>query len=233
MRTLAVLPIKDLLHAKTRLSGLLGSGARRALAQSMLADVLAALRRVEGLAEVAVVTGDQIAQTVARGEGRLVLPDLAQSGQSAAAEIGISHAIEGGFERVLLVPGDTPMLDPGELEALLAAAPARGVAIVPDRHREGTNALVITPPGAFAPQFGEGSLARHVRAAESAGLAHEVMDVPSLQLDVDTPADLTALAAAIEGRHGTAPMTRGALRQLGRSQSRAACAGPMPGAPVA
>ncbi|MBA3301371.1 MAG: 2-phospho-L-lactate guanylyltransferase [Thermoleophilaceae bacterium] len=233
MRTLAVLPIKDLARAKQRLSGLLGDGTRRALAQSMLSDVLAALRQVEGVDEVAVVSGDQTAQTVARGARRLVLPDPEQSGQSPATEIGIAHAITHNFERVLLVPGDTPLLDPGEIDSLLDRAPARGVAIVPDRHRKGTNGLVITPPGSFAPAFGPGSLERHVRMATDAGLEHEVVAVPSLLLDVDTPDDLDQLAAAVEGRHGMAPMTRGTLRQLVRSQARATSPGRMPYIPAA
>ena len=89
--------------------------------------------------------------------------------------------------------------------------------IVPDRHGTGTNALVLSPPDAIAPSFGPGSLARHVAAAEQAGVPHSVEDVPGLALDVDTPADLAELIAELELRRGQAPSTRGALRQLDRA----------------
>lgn len=222
MRTLAILPIKNLAVAKQRLAGTLPGGTRKALAQAMFSDVLAALHKVRSIDEVAVVTGDAVAQSAARGKRRVVLADREQDGQSEAAELGISHAIAEGYERVLLVPGDTPLLDPAEVESLLDDAPRRGVAIVPDRHGEGTNALVITPPGAFEPSFGPGSRARHQTNAAAAGIEHAVIEVASLALDVDTPDDLQQLSQALEHRHGSAALTRGALRQLGRTRPRTA-----------
>jgi 2-phospho-L-lactate/phosphoenolpyruvate guanylyltransferase len=214
MRTLAILPVKSFGAAKQRLASALGSGSRQALAQAMFADVLTSLRKVAGLDSVVVVTADPVADAAARGQRVLVLRDTAQTGQSAAASIGISYALEEGFERVLLVPGDTPLLDPGELAELLASP--RPVSIVPDRHGTGTNALVLAPPDAIWPSFGPGSLERHVAAAEAAGVSYGVEEVPTLMLDVDTGDDLTALIGALAERRGQAPLTRGALRQLER-----------------
>jgi 2-phospho-L-lactate guanylyltransferase len=220
MRTLAILPVKSFDAAKRRLAPALGSGSRQALAQAMFADVLDSLRRVPGLDSVAVVTADPVAGAAARGERVLVLRDTAQAGQSAAAAIGISYALAQGFERVLLVPGDTPLLDPGEVAALLRIR--RAVSIVPDRHRTGTNALVLTPPDALAPSFGPGSLERHVAAAAAADVTSAVEEPPSLMLDVDTAADLSSLIAALAERRGGAPATREALRRLERRGRRPA-----------
>jgi 2-phospho-L-lactate/phosphoenolpyruvate guanylyltransferase len=220
MRTLAILPVKSFDAAKRRLAPALGPDSRQALAQAMFADVLASLRRVPGLDSMAVVTADPVAGAAARGERVLVLRDTAQAGQSAAAAIGISYALAEGFERVLLVPGDTPLLDPGEVAALLRAR--RAVSIVPDRHGTGTNALLLTPPDALTPAFGPGSLERHVAAAAAAGATSAVEKVPSLMLDVDTGADLSALIAALAERRGGAPATRGALRRLERRGRRRA-----------
>jgi 2-phospho-L-lactate guanylyltransferase len=229
MSTIAILPVKSFGAAKQRLATALGAGSRQALAQAMFTDVLASLRRVPGLEAVAVVTADRVAESAALGERVHVLRDTEQAGQSHAALIGIRYALNAGFGRVLLVPGDTPLLDPAEVAELLGRSPA--VAIVPDRHGTGTNALLLSPPDVFEPSFGPESLARHTSAARAASVAYSVERVPTLALDVDTPEDLAALAAALEGRRGQAPSTRGALRQLDRSRARASAVA-TGGAPV-
>jgi 2-phospho-L-lactate/phosphoenolpyruvate guanylyltransferase len=194
---------------------MLGAGSRQALAQAMFSDVLSTLRRVPELDEIALVTGDRAAESAASGERVTVLRDSAQSGQSDAAAIGIRHALEAGYERAVLVPGDTPLLQPVEIAGLIASAAE--VVIVPDRHGTGTNALALSPPDAIEPSFGPGSFARHLAAAEAAGVPHRVQGVPGLALDVDTPDDLAELAAALDTRRGQAPSTRGALSQLERA----------------
>jgi 2-phospho-L-lactate guanylyltransferase len=214
-RTIAILPVKSFGAAKQRLADTLGGGARKALAQAMFSDVLSTLRRVPELDEIAVVTADRAAESAAAGKRVSVLHDDAQAGQSAAALIGIRHALASGYERVLLVPGDTPLLQPREVAALIDGT--GGLVIVADRHGTGTNALVLSPPDAIEPSFGPGSFARHVAAAEAGQLAYRADEVPGLALDVDTPADLAELAAALETRRGQAPSTRGALRQLERA----------------
>ncbi len=219
MRTIAILPVKSFNAAKQRLAGLLGAGSRQALAQAMFSDVLTSLRHVPGLDAVAVVTSDRVAESAALGERVQVLRDTEQAGQSEAALIGIRYAQAAGYERVLLVPGDTPLVEPDDVVALLELdAP---VAIVPDRHGTGTNALLITPPDVIAPSFGPGSFERHVAAARDAGLEHAVARISALMFDVDTPDDLADLSAALDERRGQAASTRGALRQLDRSRARA------------
>jgi 2-phospho-L-lactate/phosphoenolpyruvate guanylyltransferase len=222
MRTIAILPVKSFNAAKQRLAGMLGAGSRQALAQAMFSDVLTTLRHVPGLDAVAVVTNDRVAESAALGERVQVLRDTEQAGQSAATLIGIRYAQAAGYERVLLVPGDTPLVDTQDVSRLLGLeAP---VAIVPDRHGTGTNALVISPPDAIAPSFGPGSFERHVVAARAASVGYVIERVPGLMFDVDTPDDLADLGAALDGRRGQAPLTRGALRQLDRSHARATAA---------
>jgi 2-phospho-L-lactate guanylyltransferase len=215
MRTLAILPVKGFGAAKQRLAESLGAGSRLALAQAMFADVLASARRAPGLDLIAVVTSDRVAEAAAAGSRVLVLRENGESGHSAAAIIGIGRALADGYDRVLLIPGDTPLVQPSELAELLAGA--TGVVIVPDRHGTGTNALVLSPPDAIEPSFGPGSFERHVAAAEAAGIPHRVEEIPGLALDVDTPGDLAELSAELELSRGAAPATRGALRQLDRA----------------
>jgi len=219
MATLAILPIKSFADAKQRLQNELSAGPRRALAEAMYSDVLVALRRANSVDEMLVVSADNAAQQIGGGYGAQVLDD-AQRGHNAAASLGIGWALEAGIDRVVLVPGDCPLLDPTELDELLARpVDERSVLIIPDRHGTGTNALVLTPPDALAPSFGPGSCERHAASAEAAGISHEVVEVSSLALDIDTPEDLVALQSALDARHGGAAHTRGMLRQLMRSST--------------
>ena len=135
MRTIAILPVKSFNAAKQRLAGLLGAGSRQALAQAMFSDVLTSLRHVPGLDAVAVVTSDRVAESAALGERVQVLRDTEQAGQSEASLIGIRYAQAAGYERVLLVPGDTPLVEPDDVVALLELDAPRGDRSRPPRHR--------------------------------------------------------------------------------------------------
>ena len=216
MRTLAIVPVKSFDLAKQRLAGALEPEVRQRLARAMFADVLVALQAAGTVDRVLVVTADAEAASLARRTVTVVHDD-AQAGQSAAAEIGIGQALEEGRDRVVLLPGDTPLIDPDELDELLTRTAADGVAVgvVSDRHGTGTNALVLSPPDAIGPSFGPGSLARHVAAARAAGVRHRVERVPSIEHDVDTPDDLAALIAALDAAAGRASVTRDAVAQLG------------------
>jgi 2-phospho-L-lactate/phosphoenolpyruvate guanylyltransferase len=210
--TVAVLPVKRWGDAKRRLGTTgLSDGTRRALAEAMVTDVLIALRRAQRVDATLVVTGEPAAEALAGGYDAAAV-------HNAAALRGIDAALRMGAARVLLVPGDTPGLDPKQVDALLARPVGeREVVIVPDRHGTGTNALLLTPPDAMAPSFGTGSRERHERDAAAAGLRVEVVDVPTLALDVDTLADLEALRAALEAAHGNAANTRGLLARFSRN----------------
>ncbi len=218
MSTIAILPIKTFDVAKRRLAQGLDPAPRRALVEAMFSDVLVALRRCALVDQVLVVSGDHGAQRIAAGYGAQVLVDDEQ-GHNAAAVRGVARALELGSRRALLVPGDCPILSPGELDGLIRRpAGPRSALIVPDRHGSGTNALLLTPPDSLKPAFGVGSRERHESNARAAGLEVHTVTVASLALDVDTPDDLSAIESALLGSHGGAAHTRGMLRQLSRSR---------------
>lgn len=197
MKGTAILPVKRLDAAKQRLSSSLKPAQRRELMAAMFRDSLEAIGVARLVGRVIVVTSDPEIAAVAEASGAEVLPDSPQGGHSQAAMIGIAAVTEGP---AILLPGDCPLLEPREIDGLLTALPTPFVTVVPDRHGTGTNALVLNPANAIEPSFGEGSCARHVAAAKAAGIPHAVDPVPSLGLDMDTPADIVALATAFESR---------------------------------
>jgi len=221
MRTAAVLPVKSFARAKQRLGESVADPLRLDLARAMVADVLLALSQTEAIERTIVVTREESVAAAARELGALVVEDAAESGQSAAATLGILHALAEGLERVLFVPGDCPALDPVELGELLDGATGgpdgAEVVIVPDRHGTGTNGLLLTPPQAIAPSFGPDSCERHRLLAREAGLACRLAGPQSLLLDIDTGADLAALRERLAGHHARAARTRAVLGQPERT----------------
>jgi 2-phospho-L-lactate/phosphoenolpyruvate guanylyltransferase len=217
MSTFAILSVKSLEKAKQRLSDAVDFGHRRALAEAMYSDVLVAARRAAGIDTVLVVTSDRTASRIAGGYAVTVVDDTGSSHSDAAA-LGISKAVAQGATRVLLIAGDCPLVSPAELDALLALpVSGRSAVIIPDRHGTGTNGLLLTPPDALTPAFGEGSRQRHIELATAQGSAPEVVEVPSLALDIDTPEDFELLKSTIASTRGGAANTRGLLNQLARS----------------
>ena len=212
MRTLAVLPVKRFEIAKSRLHEALEPSQRERLAEAMVSDVLATLCACEELAGVVLVTKEPAVAATAAAHGATVLAEPREAGQSAAALVGVHHALAGGYERALLVPGDCPALDAQELATLLrTAAPPPSVTIVSDRHGSGTNALLIAPPDAIELSFGPGSFARHRESALAAGAFWHVAYPSGLLLDIDTPEDLAVLRAGA----ASGPRTRAVLDELG------------------
>lgn len=213
MKATAVLPVKRFAAAKRRLAGGIDDERRQALVAAMLADVLEAIGEARSIEGTILVSGDPLAQEIAAAAATEVdvVSDPADEGHSVAALAGIARAELDGASCVILLAGDCPLLAPRELDHLLTGVPGSYVGIVPDRHGTGTNALVLSPPAAIEPAFGEGSLDRHVAAARAADIPFEVEELPSLALDLDTPADVVALTRELASRPGRARRTAKAL----------------------
>jgi 2-phospho-L-lactate guanylyltransferase len=115
---------------------------------------------------------------------------------NAALRQARDAALARGATALLVVPGDLPLLDAGAVEALLARhhAGAREIVLAPAHDGRGTNALLLSPPAAVDLAFGGESAPRHVAAARAAGLRVVIHEAPEFALDLDTPADLDAVA---------------------------------------
>jgi 2-phospho-L-lactate/phosphoenolpyruvate guanylyltransferase len=220
VKATAIIPVKRFAHAKRRLLERLDPPTRAALVEAMLTDVLDAVLRAKLLRLTIVVTGEARAERIAlrrsqvEGSALEVLRDPDDAGHSEAATLGIIRAMSLGAEAVALLPGDCPLLDTAELDAALARVEPGRVAVVPDRHGTGTNCLLLCPPNAIGPAFGEGSCERHLARARAAAHAAVVENLTSLALDLDTPADLEALATAVAGAPDRAPATAAAVERL-------------------
>ncbi|MGH8905036.1 MAG: 2-phospho-L-lactate guanylyltransferase [Egibacteraceae bacterium] len=184
MAVTAIVPVKALAHAKSRLSGHLDGAERRALVTWMLGRVLDACLGAAAVDRVLVVAGDPEAAAVAARPGVEVLIEPSP-GLLRALEAADQAA--GGASATLVVPADLPLATPADLDAVCAAGAA--VVVVPTRDG-GTGALLRRPPRVIRPAFGPASSAAHLRAAAAARVPALRLNLPNLALDVDTPHDL-------------------------------------------
>lgn len=183
-----LIPAREPLGAKTRLASVLAPDARAALAIAMLTDVLAATRDVPFARRIVVTESEQM-RRVARASGAETL-DTPRTGTNDAALAAFAAAAAGGATRALVLAADLPLVGAADLEALLDAVGAAEVVVGPDRHRRGTNALLLTPPSAIAPAFGPDSFRLHRDRARDAGLRSRTVSTRGLATDVDDAEDL-------------------------------------------
>lgn len=193
----AVLPVKDLPRAKQRLAGVLSVRERQGLAGAMLEDVLGALAASAGIAGILLVTRDPEARRLAVRYGARVLVEGENRGHTAAASLGARALAQEGVAGMVQVPADIPLVTPDNIAALLRAhGDAPAVTLAPARDERGTNALVCSPPDVLPLRFGDDSFLPHVRRARALGIEPQIVRLPGLALDVDTPDDLAAFLAS-------------------------------------
>jgi len=191
----AILPVKSPQNAKQRLVGYLPAACREAQARLMYEQTIASLSMAGGIDRVLVATSDAQIAGHARAVGALVVDEREQLSHSASADAACLRAMEMGAATALLVPIDVPLAVPEDFERLAAAAPKGrpGLVIVPSADGTGTNALARTPPDVITSRFGPGSFRIHLDQARARGVPTEVLRLPGLMFDIDTPEDVAEL----------------------------------------
>jgi 2-phospho-L-lactate guanylyltransferase len=204
MTSIVVLPVKRFGAAKSRLGD---RSLREQLAPAMVEDVM---REFAGW-DVVLVSGEPFARALGEELSFTVLDDP-DTGHVPAAIRGITQATARGATAAVLLAGDCPLASSADVAALIAG---NDLTILADRHGSGTNGLILTPPGAITPSFGEGSRSRHEQLAADAGINCVVAENTSFALDIDTPCDVDTLVTALRRSPDVAPRTRAALTQAG------------------
>lgn len=186
MATQAIVALKHPDRAKARLSGSLTAKSRRELYFRMAGHVLKTLLQTDSIARVAVATASDEVACFAQRLGASTIDLYVDLGTRAAYQQAI--AIHRPRGELLLINGDLPFLQAEDIDMLFRGSDQ--IAIAPDRHDCGTNALWCRTPGMIEPLFGENSFKRHCNAARAAGVVPRVVKTLGLGFDVDDPHDL-------------------------------------------
>lgn len=181
MSWIAIVPLKQGASQKSRLSKSLDPAQRAALTEALFTRVLSALSNCSALSQTIVLSPSDPKRPQAEwapDEGRGLNEEL--------------MALRARFSdrNFLIVHADLPFLETDDINKLLAAAEAAGIAIAPDKFDLGTNALALRSESSMSFRFGADSFAKHRAAAPDAAIVQS----RGLSHDIDTPDDLrTAL----------------------------------------
>jgi len=185
-----LLPVKGFNDAKQRLVPALDAETRAGLARAMLTDVLNVLARTHVPQRVIIFTAaDEVVQ-MTRPFGFDIVLEKSVDGHSSA----VNHMVEelsGTSSRLLCIACDLPRLAPSEIDFALDAV-SEPITLIPSRDWTGTNGVVFIPPARIVMEYGAGSFRRHLSKASAAGHTADVMNLPGMAFDLDTPEDLQA-----------------------------------------
>ncbi|MBI5838584.1 MAG: 2-phospho-L-lactate guanylyltransferase [Chloroflexi bacterium] len=187
----AIVPVKPLRRGKSRLSGALSEDERTELNKTLLEHTLTTLSELKEVEQVLVVSRDPHALKIAHNHGARTVREDGQphlnTALTRASVVAQVYATRG----VLVLPADLPLLSREDILALIDRAVKPPVVVIaPDRHGKGTNALLMSPAGLINYDFGENSFIRHCERAKDAGARLEIVELPTLGLDLDLPEDL-------------------------------------------
>ncbi|MEP7134334.1 MAG: 2-phospho-L-lactate guanylyltransferase [Chloroflexota bacterium] len=186
----AIVPVKPLRRGKSRLAGTLNEDERTELNRALLQHTLETLSELKEIDGVLVVSRDPNALTIARNHGARTVQEDGQPELNTALKRATIVAQVYATRGVLVLPADLPLITRDDILALIQRATEPPVVVIaPDRHKKGTNALLISPPGLIEYDFGENSFQRHCELIKKAGARLEIVDLPSLGLDLDLPED--------------------------------------------
>ena len=188
----ALLPVKRLDHAKSRLAGALTPRQRRRLSLCMAEDALSVLSRAAAIDGVMVVSCDEAALALAAAYGAQTLNTGADHGYIDDVLSGVEVLVRQGAGRILIIPADVPELGEADLTRL-RQAPEAGITLCPAAHDGGTNALAFTPPLALRLMYGAGSFDRFRQEAARSKAPVTVARCAGLARDLDRLEDLAAL----------------------------------------
>ena len=182
---------------------------RYELAQAMFRHVLSVTTTVQLVTGVLVISRDTKALAIAREMGAKTLQEGAISNLNPALLRATVVVKSWRADAVLILPADLPFISADDIGAMIRLADQPSIVIATDRERDGTNALLVRPPGAIEYEYGRGSYERHLQNAGRAGLPVAEYESDRVTLDIDLPSDLDDYHKILaRGRFGHLPSFR-------------------------
>jgi len=188
----AIIPVKSLSEAKSRLAPHFSLHQRETLALDMLRHVVQTLCASQEFELVSVVSPDMRVLEKARTWGARALFEE-RSGHNPALHMAALRELAEGADALLTISADLPLLTPDDIGVMVERSTRFDVVLAPSMDGTGTNAMLARPPLAVPYLFGINSLQKHLRAASRRGLSASLYTSRGLSLDIDTIEDVQEL----------------------------------------
>lgn len=201
MTVWAIVPVKPLRKAKSRLSDVLSEDERALLNFTMLGQTLRTLKSVPAIDQILVVSSDSSVLALAREYDARTVQEDGETDLSIALRRAVVVAKMYNAAGLLILSADLPLLSERDIEKMLALGKSSPfVVLAPDRHNDGTNAIYMNPPDIVECKIGAGSYDHNLKQASLKSVPVEICQLTSLGLDLDVPEDLDLLNQ-IEATH--------------------------------
>lgn len=197
MKTLAILPVKNLNQSKSRLSPAINRQQRESLTSHLLRRTIGVLKTARGIDDILLVSRDEKICALALTENVRFLSEQG-TGLNQALEQATRWSVDHRYSAILILPLDLPLLTSEDVDSILSMSHGTGeiVVIAPDQEMRGTNALLVKPPGTLTYQFGLGSFRRHCQQFRDKNIENRIYRSAGTGFDLDSPSQYQSILTA-------------------------------------
>lgn len=197
MQVAAIIPVKNFSNAKTRLG--LPQEKTELFCKIMLDEVLSTISQSQKINKIVLVSNDESALEMGKKYNTASIFEENERGVNAAVSLAEKYLLENGFETSVVFPQDIPLMQPVDIDNLLAFQKnSKSLLIVPSRKFDGTNALVRTPVNIMETHYDEDSYKIHLSTGKSRGIPTSFVLINRIMWDVDDRSDIGYVMNSIE-----------------------------------
>lgn len=194
MKIAAVIPMKSLHSAKSRLSNILTAQQRKNLAMYLLDATIKELKKSNFISEIIIVSNDKALKQYSCINNLKFIKD-SDEGVNQAVILADKYCIDKGINANIVIPQDLPFISAKEIDKICTISNKyhKCIIICPSKRFDGTNVLFRKPPDVIKTHYDNNSYMNHLKEAYKFKIPIESLDIVKLRFDLDTKEDLLEL----------------------------------------
>lgn len=194
MKIAAVIPMKSLHSAKSRLSNILTAQQRKNLAMYLLDATIKEIKKSCIISEIIIVSNDKAVKNYSCLNNLKYIKD-SEEGVNKAVILADNYCIDNGINANIVIPHDLPFISAKEIDKICTMSNKyhKCIIICPSKRFDGTNILFRKPPDVIKTHYDDNSYMNHLKEAYKFKIPIESLDIVKLRFDLDTKEDLLEL----------------------------------------
>lgn len=194
MKIAAVIPMKSLHSAKSRLSNILTAQQRKNLAMYLLDATIKEIKKSCIISEIIIVSNDKAVKNYSCLNNLKYIKD-SEEGVNKAVILADNYCIDNRINANIVIPHDLPFISAKEIDKICTMSNKyhKCIIICPSKRFDGTNILFRKPPDVIKTHYDDNSYMNHLKEAYKFKIPIESLDIVKLRFDLDTKEDLLEL----------------------------------------